>query len=94
MLGSRQMLGYQFRRQRPVLDFIVDFMCMDLLLIIEVDGITHEDDEMRLKDMQRDKRLREIGFTILRFHSWQVLSNMVDVSETIVDWIEQHAEER
>ena len=40
VLGGRQMMGYQFRRQRPVLNYIADFMCKELNLIIEVDGIT------------------------------------------------------
>ena len=50
VLGRRQMMGYQFRRQRPVLEYIVDFMCMDLLLIVEVDGITHDDNLVGYRD--------------------------------------------
>jgi very-short-patch-repair endonuclease len=42
VLRAGQMKGYQFRRQRPVVDFIADFMCKELRLIIEVDGITHD----------------------------------------------------
>jgi len=42
LLSSKQMMGYSFRRQRPKLNFITDFMCKELMLIIEVDGLTHE----------------------------------------------------
>ncbi len=49
-LSKKQMKGYQFRRQRPVLTYIADFMCRELLLIIEVDGITHDDAEAQTKD--------------------------------------------
>ena len=86
------MMGYQFRRQRPVLEYIVDFMCMDLLLIIEVDGISHEEAGARERDQKRDQILEEVGFTILRFHSWQVLSKIEDVSETISTWIKGQME--
>ena len=43
VLKARMMKGYQFRRQRPVLNYIADFMCKDLKLVIEVDGITQKD---------------------------------------------------
>ena len=48
-LRARQMKGYQFRRQRPVINFIADFMCKELMLVIEVDGITHHDEKVILK---------------------------------------------
>jgi very-short-patch-repair endonuclease len=44
-LRANQLKGYPFRRQRPVLNYIADFMCKDLMLIIEVDGITHQDEK-------------------------------------------------
>ena len=87
LLSNRQMLGYQFRRERPILNYIVDFVCLDLLLIIEVDGATHESEEAIKKDVLRDKNLNEVGFTVLRFSSWEVLNNMVDVDMIICEWI-------
>lgn len=41
LLQNKQMYGYAFLRQRPVMNFIADFMCKELMLIIEVDGYTH-----------------------------------------------------
>ena len=63
-------------------------MCMDLLLIVEVDGISHDDNDAKHRDQVRDQKLKEVGFDILRFHSWQVLSKIEDVSEAISSWIE------
>ena len=85
------MKGYQFRRQRPILEYIADFMCMDLLLIIEIDGISHDDEERYKKDKIRQERLEQVGFTVLRFSDWQVLNRMPDVSIIISEWIEEHA---
>ena len=51
------MEGYQFRRQRPVMDYIADFMCKELMLIIEVDGITHTYPEVIENDCIRQQRL-------------------------------------
>ena len=91
LLSKRQMLGYQFRRERPILDFIVDFVCLDLMLVIEVDGITHETDFAERKDIIRDKKLKEIGFTVLRFSSWELFNKIDDVSIIIGDWIKENA---
>jgi very-short-patch-repair endonuclease len=41
VLRAGMMKGYSFRRQRPVLNYIADFMCKELMLVIEVDGLTH-----------------------------------------------------
>ena len=41
-LSGRKLLGYQFKRQRPILNYIADFVCLDLKLVIEVDGYTHQ----------------------------------------------------
>ncbi len=91
VLGNRQMRGYQFRRERPVLNYIADFVCLDLLLIIEVDGITHEDEKAVKKDQFRDGELQEIGFSILRFGSWEVLNRIQDVSILIGGWIDNNS---
>ena len=85
------MMGYQFRRERPICNYIADFVCLDLLLIIEVYGITHETSEAVQRDKLRDKTLEEIGFTTLRFSSWQVLNRITDVSLFIRNWIEKNA---
>ena len=84
-------MGYQFRRQGPILNYIVDFVCLDLGLIIEVDGITHETEEQYKRDQERDLNLNAIGFTTLRFSNWEVLNKLADVSEIVVAWIKANA---
>ena len=76
------MLGYQFRRQRPISNYIVDFVCLPLKLIIEVDGITHDNEIAISKDKKRDEKLNGLGFTTLRFSSWEVLNQINAVSYT------------
>lgn len=91
LLGQKQMLGYQFRRERPILNYIVDFVCLELLLIIEVDGISHDSEESINRDLKRDQLLNTIGFTVLRFSSWEVLNRIDDVSVLITSWINENA---
>ena len=85
------MLGYQFRRERPILNYIVDFVCLDLMLVIEVDGISHETEEAYRKDRKRDQKLKEIGFSVLRFSSLIVIKDRPSVNEIIVEWIEENS---
>lgn len=65
-LRASQMKGYGFRRQRPVLNYIADFMCQELFLIIEEDGITHQDEKVIENDKVRQSRLKAVSFTLLR----------------------------
>ncbi len=92
VLSGRNMMGYQFRRERPILSYIADFVCLDILLIIEVDGGTHEWEEQVINDEFRDKRLLEVGFTTLRFSSSQVLLEIEWVSGIIEKWIVENAD--
>ena len=87
VLGSRQMMGYQFRRQRPVLNYIADFMCKELMLIIEVDGLTHQWKETAENDIKRENDLKETGFHIIRFHDEKVLKDIQNVIRTIEHFI-------
>ncbi len=82
-LRASMMKGYQFRRQRPVLTYIADFMCKELKLIIEVDGITHHWEETYNKDVKKENALQEAGFTVLRFTDDEVLKGMNNVIRVI-----------
>ncbi|MCF6153896.1 MAG: DUF559 domain-containing protein [Candidatus Brocadia sp.] len=83
-LRAGQIKGYQFRRQRPALQYIADFLCKELKLIIEVDGITHLDVETSEKDKRKTRALESAGFTIIRFTDEDVLKNMSGVIQKIV----------
>jgi len=81
VLRAGQMKGYPFRRQRPVLNYIADFMCKELRLVIEVDGITH--DTKLEKDKRRTNELRQAGFNVIRFTDDEVLTNIHGVANEI-----------
>jgi very-short-patch-repair endonuclease len=88
VLKARQMRGYQFRRQRPVLNYIADFMCKELKLIIEVDGWTHTQEETYRKDIIKQNDLEKVGFTLLRFTDDEVLNSINNVALIIERYIE------
>ena len=87
-LKGKQMRGYDFDRQRPIDNFIVDFYCKDLKLAIEVDGESHHGKSK--KDEKRDQRLKELGVTVLRFDDLDVRHKLDKVLETIEKWIDEN----
>lgn len=76
-------LGVRFRRQHPVYDYIPDFVCLSLNLIIEVDGDYHLAEEQQLRDRERDAYLQHFGFHIIRFSNEEVLQNLDKVLNKI-----------
>jgi very-short-patch-repair endonuclease len=88
-LRARKMRGYQFRRQRTILKYIADFMCKELCLIIEVDGITHSYEGADVKDAKRQKNLENAGFIVIRYTDDQVLKSMNWVVEDLGKRIEE-----
>ena len=91
-LKHGKMLGYDFDRQRPTNNYIVDFYCKDLQLAIEVDGITHESEEARLRDKLRQDKLKALGISFLRFDALLVLNDVEAVLKAIATWIEEYEE--
>ena len=87
VLSAARMKGYQFRRQRPIINYIVDFICLDLMLIIEVDGITHHDEKAQIKDQIRTDELENAGFTVIRFDDEDVLNDINSVYHVIQEAI-------
>lgn len=87
-LRPKQM-GYTFNRQRPVLNYIADFMCKEFKLIIEVDGYTHLLEEVIKKDIIRQTELEEAGFKVIRFKDEEVLKEINRVRAMILETIEQ-----
>ena len=83
VLKDKQLKGYQFRRQRPVLQYIADFLCTDLMLIIEIDGITHDNEKIIVRDTQRENDLIKLGFKIIRFTDDEVLTNIDGVAKEL-----------
>jgi very-short-patch-repair endonuclease len=78
--------GYEFHRQVPIDDYIIDFYCHELKLAIEVDGHTH--DYNFAADEQRQKKLEGFGIRFLRFTDEDVLRHLTDVLREIQSNIE------
>ena len=76
--------GYKFLRQRPIMNFIADFMCPELMLIIETDGASHLFEGAEKKDQTRQRKLEQAGFTVLRFEDGAVLNNL-SMALTIIE---------
>ena len=90
-LKKRQMRDYDFDRQKPIDNYIVDFYCKALKLAIEIDGESHYGKEK--KDAGRDKRLKQLGITVLRFDDLDVRYKLEKVIEKIENWIDKNVEE-
>lgn len=86
-LKRNQIFEYDFHRQKPIDEYIVDFFCNKLRLAIEVDGYSHEILEVWQKDVKKTKRLNELGIHVLRFSDHQVLNDMENVLRAIEDYI-------
>jgi very-short-patch-repair endonuclease len=91
-LKNGQMMGYDFDRQRPIGNYIVDFYCKDLQLVLEVDGITHEDEKVIQKDEIRQNELEELGVSFLRFDALLVVNKVEAAVREIRNWILAHEE--
>jgi len=81
-LRSKQLSGSKFRRQEPIGNYIVDFVCFSVKLIIEIDGGQHADETLE-QDKIRDEWLSSQGFAILRFWNNEVLQNREGVFDRI-----------
>ncbi len=88
-LKGKQLNGYDFHRQKPIDQFIVDFYCAELSLAIEIDGISHDDTKVDY-DNRRTKRLEQLGVHVLRFTDDVVKQNVMGVVEAIELWISEH----
>lgn len=87
-LKNKRMCGYDFDRQRPISDYIVDFYCKDLMLAIEIDGDSH--DHKYEEDRHRQTKLESLGVTILRFEDMDVKKDLENILKEIEGWIKTH----
>jgi very-short-patch-repair endonuclease len=80
-LRAHRFMDLKFKRQKPIGSYIVDFVCMERMLIVEIDGGQHS--EQLEYDQRRDARLRSQGYTVLRFWNNDVMHQMENVLEQI-----------
>jgi very-short-patch-repair endonuclease len=87
-MKRKQINGYDFHRQKPLGDYIFDFYCFELKLLIECDGESHTHYETQKKDRYKEEYAKSIGFYVLRFDDVDVINNIDGVLKVIYDYIE------
>lgn len=84
----KQLKGYQFYRQKPVAEYIVDFYCPKAKLVIELDGGRHKSADSIKKDTLRDNNLESLGLKVLRFNNNDVIENIEGVLERVLSTLD------
>ena len=92
-LKRKQLYGYDFHRQKPIDNYILDFFCHELMLGIEVDGYSHQLIAVHNKDIIKENRINTLGIKILRFTDQQVFNDMFNVLLAIEDYIQNYEKE-
>jgi very-short-patch-repair endonuclease len=82
-LKANRVDGLGFRRQIPFRNYIADFVCLSVKLIVELDGESHDFEERQKADQDRDAFFASEGFHVLRFTNEQVMTNSEGIVATI-----------
>jgi very-short-patch-repair endonuclease len=90
MLKGKQFYGYDFHRQKPLDEYIVDFFCHELMLAIELDGFSHLFEETYKNDLKKTERLNQLGITVLHFWDQEVFNDTDNVFRTIENYREEY----
>ena len=83
LLKAKSINGYKFRRQHVINDYIVDFVCLNKKLVIEIDGQYHLEGQQIVKDRSRTEDLQNSGYTVIRFSNEEVIGNTAEVIKCI-----------
>jgi very-short-patch-repair endonuclease len=89
-LKGKKMKGYDFHRQKPIDNYIVDFFCHELMLAIEIDGDSHSWERAGDIEDVRQTSIETYGISFLRFTDKDVKQNMGYVLNTLFDWIVEY----
>jgi N-acetyl-alpha-D-muramate 1-phosphate uridylyltransferase len=73
---SKNQLGVKFRRQHPIWNYIADFYCHSLKLVVEIDGAIHNREDIKINDAERQSHIESFGISIIRFTNDEVRKNM------------------
>jgi very-short-patch-repair endonuclease len=82
-LNQNQLLELRFKPQHPISNFIADFYCHKLRLVIEIDGGYHLSKDQNEYDKGRDFEMEELGIVVMRIRAEDVLNNLESVLKTI-----------
>ena len=85
MVRNHKFFGLEFRRQYPIGDYIVDFICRNKKLIVELNGGQHNIPEAIEYDKIRTNFLKSKGYTVLRFWNFEIDDNIDGVYEKLVE---------
>ena len=91
-LSRKQCFGYDFHRQKPLGNYIVDFFCQELMLVIEVDGVSHNEDYIRVRDSKKEEFLKSLEITILRFQDDEIYPENRDALMEIERYVLEYEE--
>jgi very-short-patch-repair endonuclease len=83
LLRAHRMFGLKFKRQVPIDQYIVDFYCHELKLIVEIDGTVHGEEDAIERDIARTTRLQELGYQVIRIPNSELLSSDAALIERI-----------
>ena len=90
MLKQKQLRGYDFHRQKPLGNYIADFYCYPLRLVIEIDGISHLYEDVQKNDKIKEQYFNSLGLIVLRFTDDLVLGNWNLVERELIKYIEEY----
>jgi len=72
-------IGYKFRRQHGIKQYIVDFYCPELRLMIEIDGSAHNFSQQQKHDFLRERKLEKLNFKVVRYNNNDIIENLDNV---------------
>jgi very-short-patch-repair endonuclease len=84
---KRDQMGYDFHRQKPIGNYIADFFCHDLKLVIEIDGYSHSFEEVVANDLRKEAEFEKLGLTVIRFDDREVMNELNSVLKAIENYI-------
>ena len=87
MVRNRSVLNCKFVRQMPIENFIVDFVCRERMLVVELDGSQHAESRY---DEKRTAILNDLGYSVLRFWNTEVVDHRDSVQEALTDALAGH----
>ena len=87
ILKNKQFENYKFLRQKPLDNFIADFYCAELMLVIEIDGDSHT--RQKEYDILRSEKLKEYGIKVIRYTNDDIISNIEGVSQDLKERIKK-----
>lgn len=88
ILRNRQLCNLKFKRQYPIGNYIVDFVCKERKIIIEVDGGQHNSIDIIAYDEERTKYLKSLGFKVIRFWNNEIDDNMEGIYAKLKELLE------